>query len=260
MENKKNIAFVADLHIQNGIIMKTEYKNVVINVNRNYTYEEQELLNNKDFQGIFSLVKGLNAGQKTNYVDTIRDSHDVVAYLMIAMNHACAKKLSATGKGIYRSVTRQGAEMSHRDPELSKFLNIWKYTNAQYSTYGEQTGHQMIAGGLEAYVQLTSPIRRIVDIVNMTSLQLDHGLLKASSEVLHFLESWMKDIDYINKAARHTRKVQTNCELLHYCLEKAPLHKEILVDGYIIEKGVEQDTCKGIGDTAYLSILSTFRH
>jgi exoribonuclease R len=250
IENKKNIAFVADLYVQNGTITRTEYNNVVIDVNRNYTYEEPELIKSKDYQGIFSLVKGLNACQKTNYVDTIRDSHDVVAYLMIAMNHDCAKKLSATGKGIYRSVTRQVAERSHRDPELSKFLNIWKYTSAQYSAYGEQTGHQMIAGGLAAYVQLTSPIRRIVDIVNMTSLQLDYGLLKASSEVLHFLESWMKDIDYINKATRHTRKVQTNCELLHYCLERARLHKGTLVDGHIIEKDTEQDTCKGTGDAA----------
>ena len=55
-----------------------EYKNVLINVKKNFRYERSNLVNNIHYQNIFNISKLMDK--------SIKDSHDVVAHWMVQMN------------------------------------------------------------------------------------------------------------------------------------------------------------------------------
>ena len=49
------------------------------------------------------------------------------------------------------------------------FLTIWNSSSGHYDLYDERKCHQMLE--LDAYIHCTSPIRRLVDLLNMARLQ-----------------------------------------------------------------------------------------
>ena len=86
-EDRTRFAFTLDIYIntKTNNIERTSYCNSCISVKKNYVYEEPELLINTDYQDVFRIIKGLNTTNQ-KYVDSIKDSHDVVAYMMVMMN------------------------------------------------------------------------------------------------------------------------------------------------------------------------------
>jgi exoribonuclease R len=85
--------------------------------------------------------------------------------------------------------------------------------SAQYSTVaGEHSGL-----GVQHYVHITSPIRRIADIVNQAALMKDVMGYTVSADCERFLEKWLGKIDDLNAAMRNIRRVQMDCELLYHC-------------------------------------------
>ena len=98
--NQKRIAFVCEIYIENLEIVDVKYFNACINVKNNFVYDEDLLLKSKDYLRLQHLTKNLNDKKETNYLPIINDSHDVVAYLMILMNHLCAKDLASHKNGI----------------------------------------------------------------------------------------------------------------------------------------------------------------
>ena len=61
------------------------------------------------------------------------------------------------------------------------------------------------------YLQITSPIRRLVDIINMYHLCLEQNLLifKDSS-----CDKWYTEIERFNTSLRRVRKTQNQCKML----------------------------------------------
>jgi exoribonuclease R len=94
----------------------------------------------------------------------------------------------------------------------------------------------------EYYIHITSPIRRIVDTMNMMTFQL---LLYPDMETNLFYEQWFQKIDYINETCKAIKKTQLECELLDLCVNNP----------YVLEK--EYD---GIifGDLVFLKELKLF--
>ena len=73
--------------------------------------------------------------------------------------------------------------------------------------------HELIAGGgLASYVHITSPIRRLVDCLNM--LEIQRGTYINSEEAIKFLEKWLDQIAVINKKTKAIRRLQNDAELL----------------------------------------------
>ena len=68
---------------------------------------------------------------------------------------------------------------------------------------------------LAHYTHITSPIRRLVDLLNQLAF-LSH-ISPLSDQAQQFLEQWIHRLPYINTAMRSIRKIQTDCELLHRC-------------------------------------------
>ena len=69
--------------------------------------------------------------------------------------------------GIYRAVTLSPTKtMPVGVPEnVKKFLKGWMSSGGRYVNYDNIAEHQLL--DLEAYIHITSPIRRLIDLLNI---------------------------------------------------------------------------------------------
>ena len=72
----------------------------MIKVDRNLRYDTKEQEEYEEYKLLFDVVSKMNKVKK--YTDSM-SSHEIVAYLMIAMNYQCAMKLKENETGIFRS-------------------------------------------------------------------------------------------------------------------------------------------------------------
>jgi exoribonuclease R len=93
---------------------------------------------------------------------------------------------------------------------------------------------------MDAYIHITSPIRRLVDLLNMIKLQENKSMINLSAEALLFYDKWIGQLDYINTTMRAIRKVQNECSLLDTCFNK-PDTLDKIYDGYCFDKLIRND-------------------
>lgn len=222
-EGAQRFAFTLDLEIDlTGEIVTKKFCNTIIKVFKNFAYEERALIRHPLYKLLLSTVVKMIT--KYPYIVNIVDSHDVVCYLMVLMNHLAAKDLLGFGHGIFRSTTSTKdlpvaldlpveVSLNNTMPtEVMQFINIYRTTSGKYVTSDKVTSHSIL--GLDAYIHITSPIRRLVDILNMIKFQEIIGF-KLSDSALQFYDTWIKDVDYINTSMKQTRRVQNDCNLLN---------------------------------------------
>ena len=218
-------------------IVSHSFDNCVIKVKKNLRYDTPAQENNQDYKMLLGVIKKMN--RKRKYVDSIKDSHDVIAYLMIIYNYLTAQRFIGEGVGIFRSAQFKETFVPPQDmPEgVRKFLKNWNSTGGRYSK--DIGSHDMLE--LDAYVHITSPIRRLVDMLNMM-MMLDRCGWKMSEKAKAFYARWTSDssIEYINTTMRSIRKVQNDCSLLKICMDD-PTVQETVYEGYIFDKLVRND-------------------
>jgi len=222
-ENVKRIAFVMDIYIQNNTITKIEYKNAVIKVSRNYIYEDAKLLSDPRYNEIFDIAQHISINYK--HTHHIRNSRELVSYFMILMNSFCAKDLIKHNIGIFRSnIIKSDFIVPDTMPDnVSQFIKTWNNSASQYVNGAEigdklktiDTRHDIL--GTESYIHITSPIRRLVDILNMIKFQESLNIIHLSENATKFYDKWVGEIDYINVTTRSIRKVQGDSLLLDLC-------------------------------------------
>lgn len=234
-ENVTRVAFVMDIFIKNDEIIDIKHGNCFIKVAKNYCYEESKLLADSKYHVILDTTQKLSLNHK--YINNVRNSHDVVSYLMIFMNYHSAKELIKFKTGIFRStILKRDFNIPDTIPDdVSKFIKIWNSASGQYINGAEiiNTRHELL--DMDAYIHITSPIRRLVDLLNMIKFQQVTGIIKLSENVNKFYNKWLEDIDYINVTMRSIRKVQTDCSLLDLC-HKTPEVMDKAYDGYLFDK------------------------
>jgi exoribonuclease R len=232
-------AFTLDLEIDAfGTIVSKRFINCIIKVFKNFAYEERSLLRHPLYKCLLKSVTNLVT--KYPYIKLINDSHDVVCYLMILMNHLSAKEMLGYNMGIFRSATINEVETNaFPSDDVNQFIKIWRGSNCKYidiATNTESlhsTKHDILE--LDAYIHITSPIRRLVDILNMIKFQECANLYKLSDAALDFYNVWSKDIDFINTTMKMTRRVQNDCNLLGMC-NNNPDILEKSFDGYCFDE------------------------
>ena len=234
-ENVTRIAFVMDIFIKDNEIIDIIFANAFIKVYKNYTYEESKLLSDSKYHLILEATKNLS--HKNKYITNVRNSHEMVCYLMILMNYHCAKKLINYKTGIFRStIMKKDFMVPDTIPEdVGKFIKIWNSASGQYINGAEikDTRHDILE--MEAYIHITSPIRRLVDLLNIIKFQQVTGIIQLSSNVDVFYNHWLGDLEYINITMRSIRKVQCDCSLLDLCNNNPDvMSKEY--DGYLFDK------------------------
>ncbi len=240
-KNEKRIAFVCEVHIEKLKIVDIKYFNACISIHNNYIYDEERLITNTDYLRLYNLTKNLNEEKETNYLPVVNDSHDVVAYVMILMNHLCAKDISMHKNGIYRSLTMKDNELGKVPEKIRTFVYLLKNSSgSQYVTFNEKIGHAILK--LSKYIQITSPIRRLTDLLNMIQFQNNHSLIewKNGEETKRFYEGWLERLDYINEKMKQIKKAQNDCNSLYLCTTNSDI-MDTFHDGYILEKEEQQD-------------------
>ena len=234
-ENVTRIAFVMDIFIKDDEIIDIKHSNCFIKVAKNYCYEEPKLLADSKYHLILDASQKLSI--KNKYINNVRNSHEVVCYLMILMNYHSAKELIKYKTGIFRStIIKKEFTVPETVPEdVSKFIKIWNSASGQYINGAEiiDTRHEIL--DMDAYIHITSPIRRLVDLLNMIQFQQVTGIIKLSENVNKFYNKWLEDIDYINVTMRSIRKVQCDCSLLDLC-HNNPEVMDKEYDGYLFDK------------------------
>jgi exoribonuclease R len=197
----------------------TTYKTAQIRVKTNYAYEDKKLLKEPDYKIIYKLASGVNK--------EIGDSHDVVAALMKFMNCDCANILKENDRGIFRNMKKQledeDARFASFSPSTQKVLKTFE--SASYGLAAE--GHAEFGG--QSYVHITSPIRRAVDIINMSHM-LDILRVKTDTK---FAEKIKINCDHLNAMAKAARKVQMDCELYMKVIGKENL--DTIYTGIVVE-------------------------
>ena len=233
-----------DLFIDaNDEIVDIKYSNSKIKVYKNYSYEEPALLSNPNYLMLMNVTKTLC--KKYKYINSVRNSHDLVSYLMILMNFHSAKSLLSHKNGIFRStiMKRDISIPDHLPEEVCKFIKIWNSSAGQYIdvnalNVGQTINHDHL--DMDAYVHITSPIRRLVDLLNIIKFQQNTGMITLSESSALFYDKWIADLEYINTTMRSIRRVQNDCSLLHLC-STSPGVMEKTHEGYAFDKIIRND-------------------
>jgi exoribonuclease R len=243
-EGHQRFAFVMDiLYEKNGSLSIKEngepnisFSNAVIQVSKNYRYEEADLYNNNAFKEIIDLTQQIDGA--------LKDSHSLVSFWMIKMNSICAEMFYSKKNGIFRSVAFTEKSIvqptEHLSEECRRVITQWNNTTGQYLFFkeGVKIDHDIM--NLTSYIHITSPIRRLVDLLNQFLFAELFMNTRYSSDAVEFAKEWIKDMDYVNTSMRSIRKIQYNCELLHKC-SKFPELLETPYKGIVFDKLVKSD-------------------
>jgi len=140
--------------------------------------------------------------------------------------------------GIFRNqkggiLSATGTEGSHRMSNSTEGGPL----SATYSAINE--GHSHL--GLSHYTHITSPIRRLVDLINMRVLMNGSKMDLESST-----------IEKINKMSKSAKKAQMDCELYSKVLGADP---ETVYRGAIVD--IDTDEFGKVTHTVYLEELKT---
>ena len=229
------VAFVMDINISKEYsIVDIKYTNAKIKVFKNFIYDEPDLLKNNSYQILFSLTKEIS--KKYNYISNIRNSNDVVAYLMILMNYHTSTKMLEYKNGIFRSsIIQTKMNLPSNLPEdVGNFVKVWNSSICQYVDGSNiHIKHEIL--NIDSYIHITSPIRRLVDLLNIIKFQQNTQMIELSEKANEFYEQWIKQLDYINITMRAIRKVQNDCSLLDICYNN-PEIMDKMYEGYSFDK------------------------
>ena len=232
------LAFVLDITILNGEIIGYKFENAIVKLYKNHVYDSTELLHDLNYKQLFRVANILSRTYK--YLPNIKTSYDLVSYLMILMNYYSASEMIKYNNGIYRSVEMNTTVQKPPNlPEnVDKFLTIWNSSCGHYDMYDAKKSHEFLH--LDSYIHCTSPIRRLVDLLNMSQLQINLSMVSYGPEYQKFYANWTNKLDYINTTMRCIRKIQNDCNLLHMCSTDPEIClKEY--DGYLFDKIVRSD-------------------
>ena len=221
-ENNIRIAMALDITIDTHInqIIKTSFIPCFIKVRKNFSYDEPQLITDKLYINITKLIN--NSGCFKNKF--INDSHEAIELLMIFMNKTAANKLADKSivSPVYKSCSISNTSTENVPTKIDNFIKGWGGSGSNYTL--EKKVHKLLE--YELYTQVTSPIRRYVDIINMTYLNF---LCK-----IELLPEFNTDLSYINIQVKNIKKVETQINLLE--LANSDKFKNKIYSAFIIEK------------------------
>ena len=233
LQNESRIAFCIDIYYKDDKIIDVKYSNALIKVYKNFIYDEDDLLRFEDYNILKD--KLLELSNRYKYIKCITDSHDVIAFLMILMNHECAKYMVNHKIGIYRNLKIKEIVDNKVPDDIYDFIKIWQCSCGSYNTFNEENSHELIYGGMKEYTHITSPIRRLVDLLNMIKIQESLHFITLSEDMKKFYNYWIQNLDYINTAMRAIRKIQIDCNILNMCVNDKTITQKSYT-GYLFDK------------------------
>jgi exoribonuclease R len=228
-KDQTRVAVAMDIYIKDESIIDVKYSNVCIEVSENYVYDNIDN-NNVHYNLVEKYTKYIF--EKYKLIKNIENSKDLVAFLMLFMNYHTSTILKENNCGIFRSITSSESSVPRNiSKPLYKFMKLWNSSSGQYTT--EHKHHDLLE--IESYIHITSPMRRLVDLLNIIKIQEVLKLYTFTREADLFYTKWVERLDYINTTTRSIRKIQFDCNLLHWCNGKSDL-TTLLYDGFVFDK------------------------
>jgi exoribonuclease R len=247
--NQPRFAFALDFIFDENLQqIHTDFHMVLIQVTHNFQYGSTPLFQHPAYQSLYDITKRMDKH--------ITDSHDLVSYWMIKMNTVCGNYMADHSIGIFRQATfTKSPQPISTNNSLTtaakRIINTWNNISGQYVLYHPNIHHDVM--DLANYTHITSPIRRLVDLLNQFFMLRSLSLITYSSpDAEEFFQKWMTQLDYINTSMRSIRKIQTDCELLHRCI-KTPSLMESTQQGILFDKLQKND-----GGFIYMVYLEEF--
>lgn len=210
----RRFGFVMDFIIKENedkelsIIETPTLKQCVLKVSQNYDYEEPSLLQDEKYIVLQRLTK--------QFDHTVNDSHDVVAYWMMQMNNCAAKLMKAQEIGIFRTVRSKcpDAQVPSNAPTFLKILE--QQLSGSYQVYCKDDNlcHEVL--GFSEYIHFTSPIRRMVDLLNQIRwVEICVKPVNLNEKVSTFYTNQVNNIDVLNAKMKKIRRLQSDCDILY---------------------------------------------
>jgi exoribonuclease R len=225
------------------LLKKTKMQATNICVDKNFVYEENQLFTNLYYKNLFDFTLQLDK--------SVANSRELIQFWMIHTNTFCSEYMMQHKMGIFRTsqylrsitlpmhideVVNGKNDLIHiNDKETRNVLQNWNNCSGQYIMYDENAcfTHEVM-GISNNYCHITSPIRRIVDLINQTMIHIklfpDSKFIGANN----FLCKWTRRIAFINSSTKSIRKIQNECKLLNLCFKNDDImnikHKGILFD------------------------------
>jgi hypothetical protein len=150
------------------------------------------------------------------------DSHQVVEYWMCQMNLLVGQELAFLKTGIFRQAQMDLLTQSIPSDipsDIAQTIQLIQCASASYVRFNPTQPlptHQIL--NVESYLHVTSPIRRIVDIINMWLLQKNLGLVEFDIN-LDLTTNW--HIDKINTQSQAIKRVQNKAKLLDLIMSRS---------------------------------------
>ena len=229
LENKRRIALCMDVDISpdGQVIGEPRFSNVAICVKTNHSYDSPRMMRDAQYKSAMEITKKMNP--------ILRDSHELIEYWMVFMNTASGKYLAKHNVGIFRNVRiKEERHSNFENPNTQMFFNNWDNISSDYTTLSETTRHDTI--GVEWYAQITSPIRRLVDLINQTELMKTIGISSIESD--RFNNKWSSKIYELSWKMKQTRRVQNDCELMRTCYDNPVQHDYGIIFDEVFYDGV----------------------
>lgn len=260
-EESTRFAFVMTVEVdrQNGAILPETavFRNERIRISHNFVYESPELMDDPSYRALADVTRRADS--------SVGDSHEVVSFWMIQMNRICGEKMARANMGIFRAMSYLNPEDKTRDlvdstltEDTRRMIQNWNNTTGQYMAFAKDPHHAHLLDHeimkLKNYIHITSPIRRLVDLLNQMIFMRNFGMVESfSAEAESFLQNWMDRMDYINLTMRSIRKVQTDCDVLRRCVETPGILQQIH-SGVVFDKMRRND-----GTYSYMVYLEHIR-
>lgn len=201
------IAFCIDLYMTTSQIKAVNYRNVFIVPERNYTYDDMELYDDETFQIALPLIREYHRTHPFKNIDKIHNGHDIIAYLMLLANTTIAKEFIHHKIGLYRAESPTPDVIGVLTPKFRKVYYSWNLAGSCFKPFSSKVKHSYLK--LEEYIQITSPIRRLVDFINLLKIQMAFKMVRKTLVVKSFVNYWLKQVEYINSTLKILRRVQT---------------------------------------------------
>ena len=229
-KGEERFAFTMDIHITNDWhISYVTFCNTLINVRENLTYTNCHHL--PEFRQAMTVVKSIAPSVTTN--------RDMVSHLMVFMNHHASCVMLKYKNGIYRNVKEVAKDMpaaKDMPEDVSNYLTKYRHSAGEYVTFNDVTYHNHLQ--LDSYLHITSPIRRVVDLVNLIQLQTNLGLMVFGVDANIFMFNQICHLDQINTSMKAIRKVQNICNVMS--LFQGDFQDDIY-EGYVFDRVVKDD-------------------
>ena len=165
-------------------------------------------------------------------------------------------KMNEAKHGIFRTAFIQNKEL-HTDidtklnDETKRVIQTWNNAVGKYVAYKDDISlqHEMMKfhksrhdnKNVNAYIHITSPIRRLVDLLNQIQFFYSYSLVDhISHDANEFYKKWIDELEFINTSMRSIRKVQNECELLTKCINNKQLFN-ITYTGVLFDKLKKND-------------------